>query len=484
MEKSGNTWKIALACVLVAAIVAIVVLCVNHNGQMSNLKDELTSVQEQKKALDEQKDKDATEISTLTKQVETLTGEVEASKVQIETLTTEKTELAGQVEKLQSDLAEKEETLNSMKDFFVSLFEGTGLLDEEVADEGTEAAPAAEAVTEAATEAVAEEATTEAVAETVAEEAATEAVTETVAEEAATEAVAETVAEEAATEAVAATVAEEAATETAAEAVSEGTEAAPEATAEAVAEGTEEAEAPAAKYADEHPGVVAFDSIWVTDDGAAVVNLGVRTDGVEVVVVKKTGEKEWLSWEYLPAYDDEKKILVSTGNGMKSTNVEDADGNVSAKYEYEDGSATFSLDENGDLIWKDEKEDAGAGLAFHKTSWFAGAYVCDRAQIEIHYVPTAKNYSVEIHWADSANESNDWLLTGTYQADTNTLTVSGTEKKSVYAEGGELTSEETVAEIKDGTISFDDQYNLIVKGVEGIAETMAFESQFNDYWMN
>ena len=35
-----------------------------------------------------------------------------------------------------------------------------------------------------------------------------------------------------------------------------------------------------------------------------------------------------------------------------------------------------------------------------------------------------------------------------------------------------------------GTISFDDQYNLIVKGVEGIAETMAFESQFNDYWMN
>ena len=33
---------------------------------------------------------------------------------------------------------------------------------------------------------------------------------------------------------------------------------------------------------------------------------------------------------------------------------------------YTDGSATFSINKHGQLIWKDEKENAGKGLKFDK----------------------------------------------------------------------------------------------------------------------
>ena len=41
---------------------------------------------------------------------------------------------------------------------------------------------------------------------------------------------------------------------------------------------------------------------------------------------------------------------------------------VSATEIYSDGSATFSLDGEGKLIWRDEKENAGDGMLFEKVS--------------------------------------------------------------------------------------------------------------------
>ena len=40
--------------------------------------------------------------------------------------------------------------------------------------------------------------------------------------------------------------------------------------------------------------------------------------------------------------------------------------NVTYTQVYDDGTATFSIDEEGHLIWLDEKENAGEGMLFDR----------------------------------------------------------------------------------------------------------------------
>ena len=82
-------------------------------------------------------------------------------------------------------------------------------------------------------------------------------------------------------------------------------------------------EAPEKTYADEHPGVLAFNSYWVSGDAKVRIDARDSDDGYEIVVVEMTGEKTFNSWEYLLEYDEETKSLVADKNGMKSANTFD-----------------------------------------------------------------------------------------------------------------------------------------------------------------
>ena len=62
-------------------------------------------------------------------------------------------------------------------------------------------------------------------------------------------------------------------------------------------------------------------------------------------------------------HDDE---MVSNGTGTKTEITVDDDGKEESEVIYTDGSATFSINKHGQLIWKDEKENAGKGLKFDK----------------------------------------------------------------------------------------------------------------------
>ena len=81
-------------------------------------------------------------------------------------------------------------------------------------------------------------------------------------------------------------------------------------------------------YADEHPGVLAFDSYWVSGDAKIRIDAGHTEDGYEIVVIEMTGENTFNSWEYLLTYDEETKSLVADGNGMKSSNTFDGTGTI------------------------------------------------------------------------------------------------------------------------------------------------------------
>ena len=76
---------------------------------------------------------------------------------------------------------------------------------------------------------------------------------------------------------------------------------------------------------------------------------------------------EHTEWEYSCHLNEDDNTLVSLPFGIRTEYVYDDNGEqVSAREAYSDGCASFSLDAEGCLIWKDEKENAGEGMRFEK----------------------------------------------------------------------------------------------------------------------
>lgn len=231
-------------------------------------------------------------------------------------------------------------------------------------------------------------------------------------------------------------------------------------------------------YAQEHPGVMRYDGYWVSEDALTLIEIGVRLDGVEMVIYRTPGQKEFTSWEYLLTYDDATGTLHSD-NGMKSTNTVQEDGELgsSSVYAYDDGQADFSISEEGRLIWKDLKEDAGAGQTFIPIGSFLGDYVCDRASVSFRW--NEGHYAVEINWADSAMVNNTWQYVGEYDPETRTVTAKGFYQKLTYREDGtvDLDADPEEREIS-AVFSFDPNFNLIWTSPDGEGDGMVFENLF------
>ena len=231
-------------------------------------------------------------------------------------------------------------------------------------------------------------------------------------------------------------------------------------------------------YAQEHPGVMKYDGYWVSEDERTLVEIGVRLDGVEMVIYRTPGEKEFVSWEYLLTYDDETGTLHSD-NGMKSTNTVQEDGGLgdSSVYEYEDGQTDFSINEEGRLVWKDLKEDAGAGQTFLPIGCFLGDYACDRASISFRW--NEGHYAVDISWADSAEVNNTWQYVGEYDPETRTVTARGFYQKLTYLEDGTVDLEADPEEREVSAVfSIDENYHLIWTSPDGEGDGLAFENLF------
>ena len=113
---------------------------------------------------------------------------------------------------------------------------------------------------------------------------------------------------------------------------------------------------------DEKKTAEKFMGTWQSERASVTINnIG---SGFNIVVNGASGANESTSWEYVCEIKDDK--MVSDNNGRK-TEV-DTDKKDGTKVIYTDGSATFSIDDQGKLIWKDNKEDAGKGMTFSKTS--------------------------------------------------------------------------------------------------------------------
>ncbi len=105
-----------------------------------------------------------------------------------------------------------------------------------------------------------------------------------------------------------------------------------------------------------------FLGIWESD--RVTVELCPREEGGWRALVSWGGSAtEHTSWEYLCQAEGD--ALVCTGSGTKTELVWSEDGEPeSDTVVYSDGTARFSLNGEGQLLWQDEKENAGEGLVF------------------------------------------------------------------------------------------------------------------------
>ncbi len=125
--------------------------------------------------------------------------------------------------------------------------------------------------------------------------------------------------------------------------------------------------------ADAEPaGAAAFEGVWQCD--RATIVLYWEEEGFKVLITWGSSAWEHSEWEYSCYYNEEDDTVVSVPFGTRTEYVYGDNGElVSATEAYNDGAATFLLDEEGYLIWWDEKENAGEGMRFDQIPEAAAA---------------------------------------------------------------------------------------------------------------
>ena len=118
--------------------------------------------------------------------------------------------------------------------------------------------------------------------------------------------------------------------------------------------------------ADAEPaGAVAFEGVWQCD--RATIAMYWEEEGFKVLITWGSSGWEHSEWEYSCYYHEEDSTVVSMPFGTRTEYVYGDDGELASATEaYDDGAATFLLDEEGYLIWRDEKENAGEGMRFER----------------------------------------------------------------------------------------------------------------------
>ena len=127
-------------------------------------------------------------------------------------------------------------------------------------------------------------------------------------------------------------------------------------------DGTKETGEEAQKEAGEEEETNPFVGEWLCEKASIYID---EQDGAfDVFIMWDVSDTEEDIWEYSCKLDAETGVL--TGEGKKSHEVIDGEGEVVSSEEvYTDGSATFAL-EDGALIWDDAKEAVAQGMRFER----------------------------------------------------------------------------------------------------------------------
>ena len=187
-----------------------------------------------------------------------------------------------------------------------------------------------------------------------------------------------------------------------------------------------------------------FSSEWA--DGFASIKVYAEEDYWRVYIVNESGSTEW---EYSCRFDEAEQALISRdeeANVKTEISIDEEGSEIDRKDVYSDGKARFSLNGEGKLIWKDEKEDAGAAYAFEKIGWFQGVWIAgedidSRWELYCYWdvdepteAETYSGYKVEIERYEGEAYTH-WTYGCNYDPENNTLTSFTGTKEFAEKEG-------------------------------------------------
>ena len=108
-------------------------------------------------------------------------------------------------------------------------------------------------------------------------------------------------------------------------------------------------------YPDDHPESKVFMSTWVAEGGNWRIEMYGEDGSIKPYIVHRLGDNKEDIWEYATELDkDNINQLTAEPVGLHYKQ-DTVSGNWDTTY-YEDGNATFVLNENGKLIWNDLKK--------------------------------------------------------------------------------------------------------------------------------
>ena len=177
-------------------------------------------------------------------------------------------------------------------------------------------------------------------------------------------------------------------------------------------------------YTNECPDAAAYYSTWVAEDGDWRIEVYDEAGGLKLMIVHKLGDNKEDIWEYAAALSPEKDALTAVPLGLHYRQ-DTVTGDWDETY-YEDGDATFTINEAGMLLWNDLKEDAGKDLQFLKIgNFFGGRWMKDDIEV-IFYEWYDGQYDIRLYQRSENGEIlNDTILKGDYDPDTDTLVAEG-----------------------------------------------------------
>ena len=180
------------------------------------------------------------------------------------------------------------------------------------------------------------------------------------------------------------------------------------------------AEEDIADYLDSHPEAAAYVSAWAAEDGDWRIEFYNEDGGIKTAVYHRLGDNLEDIWEYSVAMG-EKGTLTAVPLGLHYQQ-DTVTGNWPVTY-YEDGDAEFAINEAGNLIWTDLKEDAGKDLVFVKIgSFYGGHWMKDDIEV-LFYDWYDGQYDIRLYQRGEDNAIlKDAILKGDYDPETDTVT--------------------------------------------------------------
>lgn len=177
-------------------------------------------------------------------------------------------------------------------------------------------------------------------------------------------------------------------------------------------------------YTDDHPEAKPYVSTWIAEDGDWRIEMYDEDGGIKPYIVHRLGDNKEDIWEYATALNTEKTALTAVPYGLHYKQ-DTVSGNWDVTY-YEDGDAEFTLGDDGKLVWKDVKEDAGKGLKFEKIGNFYGTRWM-KGDIEVQFYDWYEGqYDIRCFKRGEKNEIlADAILKGDYDPKTDTITAEG-----------------------------------------------------------